>query len=56
MDRATYEKGLVTDVSLYRMMRAILGDFRYSDQELASIRANYDAALTELEVWPPPPP
>ncbi|MEQ1504094.1 MAG: sulfatase [Myxococcota bacterium] len=49
MDRETYERGLVTDVSLFRMMRAIVGDFQYSDAELAAIRANYDAALTELD-------
>lgn len=49
MDRETYERGLVTDVSLFRLMRAIVGDHRYTDEELAAIRANYDAALTELD-------
>lgn len=49
MDRETYERGLVTDVSLFRMLRAIVGDHRYTEAELAAIRANYDAALTELD-------
>lgn len=49
MDAATLEKGLQTDVSLWREVSAILGKHTYEQDELDAMRAVYDATLYELD-------
>ncbi|MCB9677460.1 MAG: sulfatase [Alphaproteobacteria bacterium] len=48
-DTATLNRGLKTDVSLWTEVSAILGQHRYSDDDLRAVRGVYDATLVELD-------
>ncbi|MEQ1503743.1 MAG: sulfatase [Myxococcota bacterium] len=48
-DPDTVARALATDGSLFRIMAAMEGRASFSDDELAAIRATYDAALWDLD-------
>lgn len=49
MDEATFERALVTDSTLFALMSYASGKREFTDEELETMRAVYDATLLDLD-------